>query len=122
MTACERCGTRDTTVRGTVFFWVFSIVFASFRRTAAGIWCDRCRRKESLKWTTVSLLVGPWGFPWGPIWTVQAIYRNLFRGGFQTTDTDAFTNSRAAALQREVDASAYEATARRTPPDMPPRV
>jgi hypothetical protein len=81
--ACQRCGTQDTTVRATAFFWVFSVILMSFRRTARGIWCDRCRRVQGLKWTGVSLLVGPWGIPWGPIWTVQAIYRNLFRGGFQ---------------------------------------
>ena len=34
--------------------------------------------------TGISLLLGWWGIPWGPVYTVQAVSRNL-RGGFTQT-------------------------------------
>jgi hypothetical protein len=37
-----------------------------------------------LIFTVVSLLFGWWGFPWGFVFTPQAIYRNL-RGGYRQT-------------------------------------
>lgn len=38
-----------------------------------------------LPFTLVSLLFGWWGFPWGPIYTIETIYRNLC-GGIDVTD------------------------------------
>lgn len=34
--------------------------------------------------TLASLFFGWWGIPWGPIWTIQAIFVNL-TGGYETT-------------------------------------
>ena len=39
---------------------------------------------RGLVWTLLSLLLGWWGIPWGPIYTVQSIYRN-FSGGIDHT-------------------------------------
>ncbi|HEX4610242.1 MAG TPA: hypothetical protein VH092_18770 [Urbifossiella sp.] len=39
---------------------------------------------ERLKWgflyATASLLLGPWGVPWGPVWTAVAVWTNLTGG------------------------------------------
>lgn len=37
------------------------------------------------RWTLLTLLVGWWGIPWGPIYTVQAIWTNL-QGGIDLTE------------------------------------
>jgi hypothetical protein len=39
---------------------------------------------KALQWTLLTLLAGWWGIPWGPIYTVQAIWQNL-RGGIDIT-------------------------------------
>ena len=35
---------------------------------------------KGLPWTLLTLVVGWWGFPWGPIRTVQSVWTNLHGG------------------------------------------
>ena len=37
-----------------------------------------------LRFTAVSLLLGWWGIPWGPVYTISSVARN-FRGGRDVT-------------------------------------
>lgn len=46
--------------------------------------------------TVVSLALGWWGIPWGPIYTVQVVSRNL-RGGLSHTVAERFATVPAAA-------------------------
>ena len=85
---CQVCGRIDATVRFSVFLWTASLVFASWRRAAAGIWCRHHRGIEAAKWTGLSLLIGPWGIPFGLFWTVQALITNGL-GGRQPPDVNA---------------------------------
>jgi hypothetical protein len=39
---------------------------------------------KGLPWTGISLVAGWWGFPWGPIRTVQSLWTN-FRGGIDVS-------------------------------------
>lgn len=39
---------------------------------------------KALQWTLLTVVAGWWGIPWGPIYTVQAIWQNL-RGGIDIT-------------------------------------
>ena len=41
---------------------------------------------KGLPFTLLSLVAGWWGIPWGPIYTIQAIYNNS-RGGKDVTQT-----------------------------------
>ena len=79
---CDRCGCRDTSIRMTLFHSVVSMIFVTNRSGKAGIWCSRCRAFESAKYTFLSGLFGWWGFPWGPIYTIGALFNNA-RGGEQ---------------------------------------
>jgi hypothetical protein len=45
-------------------------------------------------YTLISLVFGWWGIPWGPIYTVQAVYNNL-RGGTRQTIQDILTQKTA---------------------------
>jgi hypothetical protein len=38
------------------------------------------RVAKGLPWTLLTLVLGWWGIPWGPIFTVQSLMRN-FKGG-----------------------------------------
>ena len=88
MISCEKCGRLDSTLRGSSFIYTISVIFMTYRRGAGGVYCSRCRKKEGFKWTLVSALFGWWGFPWGPIYTLQAIGRNS-AGGYQDASLNA---------------------------------
>lgn len=85
MGGCERCGRLDSTLRATSFIYTISVILMTFRRGSGGVYCSSCRKKEGVKWTLVSAVMGWWGFPWGPIYTLQAIGRNS-SGGYQDSE------------------------------------
>jgi hypothetical protein len=45
---------------------------------------DESRIGKGLPWTLLTLLVGWWGIPWGPIHTVRSLWTN-FHGGEDVT-------------------------------------
>jgi hypothetical protein len=49
---------------------------------------DQSRVVKGLPWTLLTLLVGWWGIPWGPIYSVRSLWTNL-RGGEDVTATVA---------------------------------
>lgn len=73
--------------RFVVFQYAISLVLVSFRRTTA-IHFVRAGRSAAVRGsgpTLLTLLLGWWGIPWGPIYTIGSVYRNL-RGGIDVTD------------------------------------
>jgi hypothetical protein len=88
MAGCERCGRLDTTLRAATFLYTISLLVVTFRRPAGGIYCKGCRRKQGLKYTAISAVLGWWGIPWGPLYTIQAIGRNS-AGGYQDAEFNA---------------------------------
>lgn len=56
------------------------------------------RAAKGLRWSLLTLLIGWWGIPWGPIFTVQSVWLN-FRGG------DDVTPLAATVLQLPIDKS-----------------
>ena len=52
----------------------------TYRTPIQGIFCKDCSAKKSLKATIVTWILGWWGFPWGPIYSLHAIFVNLFGG------------------------------------------
>ena len=70
-----------------IFLYCISIVFLTFKRSS-GIYFIRAgdgTLSMSINFTLISLLFGWWGFPWGPIYTIQSLITNL-RGGEDVTD------------------------------------
>ncbi len=97
---CEKCGVQNSSLRISLMYWVASALVLTRRGGKAGIWCERCRAKQAAIWSFISGAVGWWGVPWGPIYTVQALYFNAL-GGQQ----DKVQN---AALLRLVGFQLYE--------------
>ncbi len=72
--------------RFIVFQYCVSILVMTFKRSSSVYFV---RSGESLAgkgvaFSMCSLLLGWWGIPWGPIWTVSTIFRNS-RGGLDVT-------------------------------------
>ncbi|MFW6116502.1 MAG: hypothetical protein ACOC6F_02130 [bacterium] len=77
---CQSCGRSDHSLRLAVFPYVVSIVIVAFRRAAdAGVYCQTCRYRKSLKWGLITSFTGWWSL-WGFFWTVKALIDNG-RGG-----------------------------------------
>lgn len=85
---CANCGVQDSTLRFAAMYYVMSFLIITQRRRAAGLWCSRCRAKAAAKWTVLSIVLGWWGFPWGFVYTLQALYMNAI-GGEQSRENNA---------------------------------
>jgi len=73
-TKCQSCGCTDPTLRFAGFPYVISIVFVTMRRGWSGLFCRRCRRNQMMQAKFLSLFLGWWGIPFGPIYTLGAIF------------------------------------------------
>ena len=85
---CSSCGKVTAQPRYAIFYEVKSFVFVTTRSPIQGIFCHACGEKKALRATAVTWLLGWWGFPWGPIFSVQAIFQNLV-GGVRPNDVNA---------------------------------
>jgi hypothetical protein len=62
-----------------IFTYCFSIIVVTFRRSS-DIYFVRSREsaiKYGWPWLLISFVFGWWGIPWGPIYTIQAIFRSF---------------------------------------------
>lgn len=69
-----------------VFQYCFSLLFVTFKRHSNiyFIKSDENPLKFSYSFIILSLLFGWWGIPWGPIYTIQSLYKD-FGGGTDVT-------------------------------------
>lgn len=72
--------------RFVVFQYTISVIFITFRRSSNIIFVksDEKQAVKGLPYTLLSLFLGWWGFPWGPIYTIQTLVKNM-RGGKDLT-------------------------------------
>jgi hypothetical protein len=85
---CSSCGAVSAQPRYIIFWYVISLIFLTSRRTMQGVFCPSCASKKAAQASAMTWLLGWWGFPWGPFWTIGAVYRNLF-SGTQPADVNA---------------------------------
>lgn len=77
---CSCCGKVTAQPRYVIFFEVKSFILMTRRSARQGIFCSGCAEKEAMRASAITWLLGWWGFPWGPIYSIQAIFTNLFGG------------------------------------------
>lgn len=73
--------------RFVYFAYTISLIIVTFRDTS-GVYLIRSGENtagKSFLFTIVSFLIGWWGIPWGPKYTIQALRTNL-QGGKDVTD------------------------------------
>lgn len=69
-----------------IFEYTISVIFMTFKR-GSGIHFVRAGEGTLLKsfpYTLITLFLGWWGIPWGPIYSVGTMYNNM-RGGIDVT-------------------------------------
>jgi len=69
-----------------MFQYCISLIVVTFKRSSNIYFISREENAivKSLPFTLLSLLLGWWGIPWGPIYTIQSIWVN-FSGGRDVT-------------------------------------
>ena len=69
-----------------IYYYCISVIIMTFRRGSDihFIKAGESSISKGLPWTVLTLLLGWWGIPWGPIWTIQSLVIN-FRGGKDVT-------------------------------------
>ena len=86
---CSRCTSVSAQPRYVIFFEVKSFLAMGTKHPLEGIFCSKCACLISLKASLVTWLFGWWGvFPWGIVWSVQALLTNLW-GGIRPPDINA---------------------------------
>lgn len=72
--------------RFVLFSYCVSVVLLTLKRPTSVYYVPAGEQAvvRSLPWTVLTLLLGWWGFPWGPIHTLGALVENL-RGGTDVT-------------------------------------
>jgi hypothetical protein len=70
-----------------IFQYCFSIIIFSFKRTSPAflIKIGESLWNRGVKYSLISFFFGWWGIPWGPIWTISTLFRNL-NGGIDVTE------------------------------------
>ena len=81
---CLVCGKTSAQPRYAIYYQVLSFLVFTQRRVSQGIFWSECGAKAAYKASLMTWAFGWWGFPWGPIWSVSALFRNMF-GGEQPT-------------------------------------
>ena len=91
---CSCCGKVSAQPRYTIFFKVKSFIFVTTRSAIQGIFCSACAEKKAFTASAITWSLGWWSFPWGPIYSIHALLKNLM-GGLQPPNI----NARLAAHQ-----------------------
>jgi len=86
--ACSRCGAVTAQPRYVVFWRVIGLVFTTRRQAVQGVFCRACADAVAWRASAVTALLGWWGLPWGPPWTLRALWRNMM-GGDRPGDANA---------------------------------
>jgi hypothetical protein len=68
------------------YYYCISILVVTFRRSSEAYFipAGESAVAKGLPWTLLTLVMGWWGIPWGPIFTVQSLIVN-FKGGKDLT-------------------------------------
>lgn len=77
---CACCTKVSAQPRIVIFKSVKSFLLVTWRKPIAGVFCSDCAQKQSIKASGITWLLGWWAFPWGPLYSAQALLANMFGG------------------------------------------
>jgi len=86
--ACKSCGTLSAQPRVVVFREVIGRPFAALKNTISGVYCPRCATEKAVQASINTWVQGMLAVPKGPIWSLGALWNNLW-GGEQPVEANA---------------------------------
>jgi len=90
----------DHGAKFVMFTFTISILVMTFRRSS-DIYFVKAGESgtiKGLKYTFLSLILGWWGIPWGPIYTLTSLFTNLSGGKNITQEVLASVNGTAVQV------------------------
>jgi tetratricopeptide (TPR) repeat protein len=82
--SCQVCQAQDETLKLVSYPFVFSVIFATFQRAFAGIFCAKHQRRYHLLASLITSTVGWFGIPFGFFLTPLTLFK-LASGGIVNT-------------------------------------
>ena len=73
---CPECGRSDQLLNAGVVASAKSFVVVSFYKAPIVVACPSCLKKQSQRALAVTSVLGWWGIPWGPIYSIRSLYHN----------------------------------------------
>lgn len=77
---CSICHRTTAQPRYVIYRHVISAVLVTWRSVQQGVFCSECGAKLAYRASLKTWLAGWWGIPWGPIYSVHAIFSNMLGG------------------------------------------
>lgn len=84
---CDICGRRDSSLRVTLFIYVVSLFYVSWKKGWGKILCNRCRIKYAILWNLEVWFLGWWSI-YGFFYSIEAIFKNI-KGGIQPEENNS---------------------------------
>ncbi|NOS68426.1 MAG: DUF4339 domain-containing protein [Verrucomicrobia bacterium] len=98
----------DSVLKGgrfVIFQYCFSVIVMTFKRTSSITFlrADEDGFKPAFFNSLISLSVGWWGIPWGPIWTLSTVFKNAWGGTDVTKEvlTEQLGEARTAQIMAQ---------------------
>lgn len=87
MTGDDLARELDRGAKFVIYNYCISLLVVTFRRSSSIYFVRQGESDFGNHWkhTGLSLVMGWWGIPWGPVYTIQSLYKNL-RGGTDVTN------------------------------------
>lgn len=99
---CSKCNSVSAQPRYVIFFEVKSFLTLSEKKPIEGVFCSKCASIVSLHASLITWVFGWWGlFPWGVLWSLQAIVTNLW-GGIRPPHINAMILAHQASYFKQV--------------------
>lgn len=73
---CPKCGSANALLNAALISHTVSILVATLQNKKLKIACPDCLDKATDRAITITLFLGWWGIPWGPIKSLQSLKRN----------------------------------------------
>lgn len=85
---CSCCGLITAQPRFVIFRIVKSFILITNQSYLQGIFCSDCAEKKAIQASSITLILGWWALPWGPLYSIQALFINMM-GGQQNINVNA---------------------------------
>lgn len=78
----------DNGAKFVFFQYTISVIFMTFKRSSNiyFIRSDQSSFSKSYPYSLITLALGWWGFPWGPIYSIGSLFKNISGGEDITHD------------------------------------
>jgi hypothetical protein len=84
---CSKCNQITAQPRYIIFYYTLSFLILTQKKPDHGIFCRQCADRVGARCTLITWIMGWWGMPWGPIYSIESLFYNL-RGGIRPRDVN----------------------------------